>query len=97
MRRFIKAGSKIALSYLLAGAAYLLYFKWPNYNGNSHVPFSGFPEFLLWSPIAPYLLLEELLAGSGGSLVGLLVFTVSLAGALFLFFRPRGVVSISVK
>lgn len=89
MRSFITAGSKIAISYLLAGAAYLLYFKWPNYGGNPHVPFSGFPEFLLWSPVAPYLLFEELLEGSGASLVGFLVFVVSLTAALVLFFRLR--------
>lgn len=90
MPNFVTAGLKVALSYLLAGAAYLLYLQWPHYAGHAHVPFSGFPEFLVWSPIAPYFLLEELLERSSKSPMGLLVFASTLAGALWLFFRRRG-------
>lgn len=90
MSKLVTAGCKVVLSYLLAGMAYLLYFKWPHYTGHAHVPFSGFPEFLLWSPIAPYFLLEELLAGSSKSLIGLLVFTTVFVCALWLFLRRKG-------
>lgn len=89
MPSFVTAGFQVVLPYSLAGVAYLLYCKWPHYVGHAHVPFSGFPEFLVWSPVASYFLLEDLLAGSSGSVMGLLVFGSALVGALCLFYRHR--------
>lgn len=65
---------KIVASYLFAGVAYLLYFKWPHYEGHAHVPFSGFPEFLIFAPFAPFSLLDDLLNGSENATLGLLIF-----------------------
>jgi hypothetical protein len=89
MSNSITVGLKIALSYVLAGASYILYLKWPHYTGNSHIPFSGFPEFLLWSPIAPYSLFKELLTGSNRSFIGLLVFITAFVGMLCILFYRR--------
>lgn len=77
---------KVLASYLVAGAAYLLYFAWPHYEGHAHVPFSAFPEFLVWAPIAPLFMCEALIEKRGGAVVGLLVFGTVLASGLWLSF-----------
>lgn len=82
MKRGFVVGFKVLICYLAAGAAYLLYFAWPNYEGHAHVPFSAFPDFLVWAPVAPYLLFEELLEGRDGAVVGLLIFGTVLVGGL---------------
>ena len=79
---WLRTVSAVFASYLAAGAALMLYERWPHYAGHPHVPFSGFPEFLAWSPVAPYLVFTELLErsgrGPGGAVVFLLVFGVLL-------------------
>jgi hypothetical protein len=90
MRRFFKAGLKIVLCYLLAGVIYLLYAGWPHYQGHAHVPFSGFPEYLIWTPVVPYLLLEKIATHPGNAVADLSVFCLNFAGMIWLCFRKRG-------
>lgn len=91
--RFI-IGLKVVGCYLLAGAAYLLYFAWPNYEGHAHAPFSSFPDFLVWAPVVPYFILDELLSMRAGAGVGLLVFCAVFVGGLCLSLRvPRDAAS----
>jgi hypothetical protein len=82
MKRYVLAMLKGLLCYCIAGAALLMYHSWSNWDGHAHVPFSGFPEFLIFSPIAPYFL------GSGSEnwLNEFLVFFVTLAVLLLLVF-----------
>jgi hypothetical protein len=87
MTRFLKVIFRFAVSYLLASATYLLYFKWPYYEGHPDAPFTAFPDFLVWSPIAPYFLFHEFLESPHKGLLGLLVFGFVLAGSLWFFFR----------
>lgn len=89
MTKLFNASLKIAVCYLLAGVAYLLYFGWPHYKGHAHVPFSAFPEFLVWSPVAPYILFQELLEKPNNALPGLFVFGVVFAGTLWFFFWKK--------
>ena len=51
---------RMGICYLIAGAASLLFRLWPEWEGHAHIPFSGFPEVLIWTPIAPLLLLADL-------------------------------------
>jgi hypothetical protein len=44
---------------MVSTASCLLYLQWPHFEGHAHVPFSSFPEFLVWSPIVPYFLAVE--------------------------------------
>ncbi|WP_090445441.1 hypothetical protein [Duganella sp. CF458] len=81
--------AKIVASYLFAGAAYLLYFKWPHYDGHAHVPFSGFPEFLVFAPFSPFFLLEDFHDRSANALSGALVYGASLVCSLWFFFKRR--------
>lgn len=60
MLRYVIATGKFALCYLLSGAASVMYLMWPHDESHPHAPFCGFPGFLVWSPMAPYLLVEQL-------------------------------------
>jgi hypothetical protein len=35
-------------------------YRWPHLKGHAHILLSDFPEFLVWTPIAPLLLLSNL-------------------------------------
>jgi hypothetical protein len=89
MTKYFKVSVKIVACYLIASIAYLLYSSWPHYEGHAHVPFSAFPEFLIWSPIAPYFLFQEFLASPSTAFFGLLVFCLAFSGTLWLFLRRK--------
>jgi hypothetical protein len=78
MNGLLRTGFAMLISYLVAGAAVILYDRWPHYEGHAHVPFSGFPEFLVWSPVAPYFVICDLFTqppkGLGGSVLFVVVF-----------------------
>jgi hypothetical protein len=89
---------KLLLSYLLAGAAFLLYYEWPYDQANSHVPFSSFPEFLVWSPMAPVILFDQIIKKPIASLFGLVIFSIVFIVSMWLFFRRKNTLqSTSIK
>jgi hypothetical protein len=55
--------ARALLCYLLGGAALTIALSWNDLSGHPHVPFSGFPAVLVWSPVAPVMLV----AGVGDS------------------------------
>jgi hypothetical protein len=89
LKKIVNTALKIIACYLLAGVGYLLYFGWPDYEGHAHVPFSDFPAFLLWSPVAPAIILGEFMTKSWGAFPGALVFIAALAASLWFTFRKR--------
>lgn len=80
---------KLTACYLVAGAAYLLYVSWPHYGGHPHIPFSGFPAFLVFSPVAPFMLFEEVAIDPWRAWPGALVFGTVLVASLWIVFRKR--------
>lgn len=81
MRRIWVRFLKVLVVYLLAGMVFLVFSRWPNLSGNGHVPFSGFPEFLIFAPIVPILVFDEAKSGAMGSLVAaVLYFAIVIAG-----------------
>ena len=60
--------------YLVASITCLLYILWPNFDGHPHVPFSSFPDFLVWAPIAPYIAFKLLEGSTTEALVSIIVF-----------------------
>jgi hypothetical protein len=92
MNRLLRIGIAVLVSYLLAGAAVILFDRWPHYGGHAHVPFSGFPGFLVWSPVAPYFVICDLLTqppkGLGGSILFIVVFGALLWSTLRIAKRP---------
>ena len=89
----ISPGTRIAirtlLSYLMAGAACVVYERWPHFTGHAHIPFSGFPEYFVLAPVAPYFLLTGALAGNRSDALGVLLFAVVFAAAMW-FMVGRG-------
>jgi len=59
MKKHIITFLKIFICYTIAGGILLTYRAWPNFEGHSHVPFSSFPSFLLFSPVIPLYIFEE--------------------------------------
>jgi hypothetical protein len=86
-RRPLRIGLAMVISYLLAGAAVVLYIKWPHYEGHSHVPFSDFPAFFVWSPVVPYAILSDLLAAPPKSLDACVLFSVVFCALLWCSIR----------
>lgn len=80
---------KLTACYLVAGAAYLLYVSWPHYEGHPHIPFSDFPAFLVFSPVAPLMLFEEVAIDPRRAWPGALVLGTVLVGGLWIIFRKR--------
>ena len=77
---------KITLCYILAGATQILVKSYPNFQGHPHVPFSGFPEFLVFSPFAPL----RIFFGSFDEIYSFLVFCGAFIFFYFLLFKsPR--------
>lgn len=89
MKLSFTIGLKVVASYLSAGAIYLLYFKWPHYEGHPHVPFSEFPEFLIFAPFVPFFLLDNLLNRPGDSAAGLLIFGAAFGCSLWIFLKKK--------
>lgn len=77
--------ARLLLAYVVAGAALVMYLR-RSLEAHAHVPFSGFPEFLIWSPLAPALILSEFSAHRIQGVISLLVFgaVFGLAGWLLL-------------
>lgn len=90
LKKILKRALKVFGCYLIAGAAYLLYREWPDFEGHAHIPFSDFPALLLLSPFAPVIVIGELMTESWAALPGALVFAFVLAISLWLTFRTRG-------
>ncbi|RNF84163.1 hypothetical protein [Montanilutibacter psychrotolerans] len=80
---------RLLLSYLLASAALAVFVKWPNLDGNAHVPFSGFPEFLVWSPMVPFLALGDLPQRPVSGLLDLSVFLAVFVTSACLLLRTK--------
>jgi hypothetical protein len=75
---------KLALCYVGAGAIYVLAtFPW---EGHAHIPGTGFPGMLMWSPLAPVFLASDLSTG-GRALVNVAIFVMSLVVFVWLSFR----------
>lgn len=89
MQKIIKVALKSFACYLVAGATYLVYFRWPDLEGHAHVPFSDFPGFFLFSPLAPAFLAVDLSENSWRALPGALLFGAVLGVSLWLAFRKR--------
>jgi hypothetical protein len=87
--KFIRTALKLLLCYLLAGMTCILYFGWPDYQGNPDIPFSGFPEMLIWSPMAPLILFDHLTENLPVGLIGLALFSFTFIAMLWLFFRKQ--------
>lgn len=88
MEKYIQPFLKILACYCIAGAVLVLYLRWPHYEGHPHVPLSGFPEFLLLSPLAPVLLVSDpSIDGDGEFLSSVVLFILVFLVLLFLRFR----------
>ena len=44
--RLLSKATKLIACYLVAGAIYLLYFRWSDYQGHAHIPFARLPGIL---------------------------------------------------
>ena len=64
---------KLLAAYLVAGAIVVTFIMRARFEGNAHIPFSGFPEFLIWSPLAPALIVSEMSVHPGQGAISLLV------------------------
>lgn len=89
MHTRFRSAVRLLLSYLLASAALAVIARWPNLEGHAHVPFSGFPEFLVWSPVVPLLVLGDLPQRPISGLLGLSVFLVVFVTSAYLLLRTR--------
>ena len=89
MRRVALAAFKLVLAYIGAGAILVMYVMRSNFVGHADIPFSGFPEFLVWSPIAPALIASEMSEHQGNGLLSLLVFSSAFAVIAWLLLRRK--------
>jgi hypothetical protein len=89
MRRFATIAGKLLLAYLCSGAILVTYIMWPNFEGHAHAPFSSFPAFLVWSPVAPALIVSEYTEHQADGITSLLVFSVSFGLVAWLLLRSR--------
>lgn len=80
---------KLLLAYLVAGAVAVTYLMRAQLGGNAHIPFSGFPEFLVWSPLAPALIVNEISEHSGQGAISLLVFCTAFIFIAWLLLRQK--------
>ena len=74
MRKYTLVIVKLLAAYLAAGAIAAMYLMRDRLDGNAHIPFCGFPEFLVWSPLAPALIVNEMSEHPGQGAISLLVF-----------------------
>ena len=90
MRKYTLVIVKLLASYLVAGAIVVTFIMRARFDGNAHIPFSGFPEFLVWSPLAPALIVNEMSEHLGQGVISLIVFcTVFFAIAWLLLWRKQ--------
>ena len=83
---------KLLAAYLVAGAIVVTFIMRARFEGNAHIPFSGFPEFLVWSPLAPALIVNEMSEHPGQGAISLLVLcTVFFVVAWLLLRRKRSI------
>ena len=73
MRKYMPVIVKLLASYLVAGAIVVTFIMRARLDGNAHIPFSGFPELLVWSPLAPALIVSEMSEHPGQGAISLLV------------------------
>ena len=92
MRKYTLVIVKLLAAYLAAGAIAAMYLMRDRLDGNAHIPFSGFPEFLVWSPLAPALIVNEMSEHPGQGAISLLVLcTVFFVVAWLLLRRKRSI------
>lgn len=88
-RRTIAIAARLLVAYLVAGAVLVVYLRRANFGAHAHVPFSGFPEFLVWSPLAPAFIVSEFAEHRGDGLMCLMVFGAAFALLSWLLLRTR--------
>lgn len=89
MRKYMLVIIKLLLAYLVAGAVAVTYVMHARLDGNAHIPFSGFPDFLVWSPLAPALIVNEMSEHPGQGAISLLVFCIVLFTIAWLLLRRK--------
>ena len=90
MRRISLLIGKLFLAYVVAGAVLVMYVRRSDLGGHADVPFSGFPELLIWSPFAPALIVSEFAEHRIDGVVSLIVFAVVFSLVGWLLLRRRG-------
>ena len=80
---------KLLAAYLVAGAIVVTFIMRARFDGNAHIPFSGFPEFLVWSPLAPALIVNEMSEHPGQGVISLIVFCAVLFTIAWLLLRRK--------
>lgn len=89
MRRVVLVLVKLLLAYMVAGASLVMYVMRSNFGGHADTPFSGFPEFLVWSPLAPALIASEMSEHQVHGIISLMVFGATFAFVAWLLLRPK--------
>ena len=89
MRKYTLVIVKLLAAYLAAGAIAVAYIMRTRLDGNVHIPFSGFPEFLIWSPLAPALIVSEMSEHPGQGAISLLVFCTVFFAIAWLLLRRK--------
>ena len=80
---------KLLAAYLVAGAIVVTFIMRSRLDGNAHIPFSGFPELLVWSPLAPALIVNEMSEHPGQGVISLIVFCAVLFTIAWLLLRRK--------
>ena len=89
MRKYMPVIVKLLLAYLIAGAIAVTYIMRTRLDGNAHIPFSGFPELLVWSPLAPALIVNEMSEHPGQGAISLFVFCTVFFAIAWLLLRRK--------
>ena len=89
MRKYMPVIVKLLASYLVAGAIVVTFIMRARFDGNAHIPFSSFPEFLVWSPLAPALIVNEMSEHPGQGAISLLVFCTVFFAIAWLLLRRK--------
>jgi hypothetical protein len=89
MPRVALVAAKLLFAYVVAGAILVMYVMRASFSGHAHIPFSGFPEFLVWSPIAPALIYSKFSEHRVNGAISLLVFSVAFISIAWLLLRTR--------
>ena len=89
MHKYASIILKLLFAYFVAGAIVVTYIMRARLDGNAHIPFSGFPEFLVWSPLAPALIVNEMSEHPGQGAISLLVFCTAFLVIAWLLLRRK--------